>query len=271
MKVNWLLQTDVFDENLDELKKEIKNQGHKYTIVDYKPFSDNKEQLDLKFEGPVLFYGSINFGQQILRGTNWTPGVYCDSCKYDCSYYYLHLHDYLLNNDFSLLPFGFLEKNKFYYRHIYDDLVFVRPNSGTKSFTGQVVDVSERNFVNKLKAFGVKDEELILVSTPLHIKKEWRLIVTDKVITGSQYKDKFKHVESPELPERVVKFANNLLLKTKFRPEPIWTLDICESGDKLYVLEIGCFSCAGFYMSDVSKIVKEASTQAILTWKDIYE
>jgi hypothetical protein len=36
----------------------------------------------------------------------------------------------------------------------------------------------------------------------------------------------------------------------------MWTLDICEADGQLKVLEIGSFSCSGFYACDPEAIVK---------------
>jgi len=266
--VNWLLQTDIFDENLDELKSEIDKQRHVYDEVSYSPFVSGKDYIK-GYGGAVVFYGSLNFGQQILRETSWIPGVYCDLPQYLCTNYYPKLRDYLFNSDFCMLPLGCVDYSRV--EHLSDEgLVFVRPNDGFKSFTGQLVDLSDKNWLNQLKAFESDETSLVLISSPANIRREWRLVVTDKVISGSQYKEDGKIKESSDVPQEVIDYTNMVLKKTGFRPEPIWTMDVCECGDELSVLEIGCFSCAGLYASKLGPIVEEASRLAQQDWDEIY-
>lgn len=271
--MNWLLQSDVFDENLEELKEEIIKQGHNFKVVDYSPYESNKEYLRLfSKKDCVLFYGSLNFGHQILKEAPWIPGLFYTPENYLCSSYYPKLQDYLLNKDFMMLPYGCL-KDKLLFEHLTrDNHIFIRPDKGSKSFTGQVVDTDDwQKELNKLNAYSPYPDELVLLSSPTDIEREWRFIVSDKVVAWSQYKAKGEHKESEYAPTDVINFAEEVLRETKFRPDPLWTLDICQVGQKYYVLEVGCFSCAGLYKASVSRIVKEASKLAKLEWKDLYE
>ena len=54
-------------------------------------------------------------------------------------------------------------------------------------------------------------------------------------------------------------------VQVSWYPESVYTLDICESEGKLYVLELGSFSCAGEYACDLSAIVDFGAKAA---WED---
>jgi hypothetical protein len=58
----------------------------------------------------------------------------------------------------------------------------------------------------------------------------------------------------------------------EYNPDRAWTLDICmtEHGN-FYVLEVGCFSCAGLYAMNFETVVREISRIALEDWKEIYE
>lgn len=265
--MNWKIQTDVFEENQEGLVREIRKQGHNCDLIKYSPY----ERTELgSSNGPTIFYGSLNMAGQVIRETNWFPGVFYTSDRYNCDDYYPKLYPYLLNQDCMFLPYGLL-KNKDLFKHlIRDDHVFIRPNSGGKSFTGQVVPIDKwENTLRKLNAYSCFDNELVVLSSPANIKREWRLFVSDRVITGSQYKVNGKHEESEDLPEEVISYANSLITETGFRPDPVYTLDICESKD-LHVLEVNCFSCSGMYKSDKEKIVKEVSKEVTNEYESVY-
>lgn len=42
-------------------------------------------------------------------------------------------------------------------------------------------------------------------------------------------------------------------------PAPVFVLDVCELNGELYIMEIGDFHSAGWYLSDKQKIVKVVS------------
>ena len=69
-----------------------------------------------------------------------------------------------------------------------------------------------------------------------------------------------------------MKFAivKKIVLKD-WQPEIIYTIDICLSDKKLYVLELNAFSTSGLYVCDFKPIIKKASELAIMEWKEFHE
>jgi len=58
----------------------------------------------------------------------------------------------------------------------------------------------------------------------------------------------------------------------RYCPDRVWVCDICQTRLKYYyVLEIGCFSCAGLYAADMDIVAKEVSNAAYNEYKEIME
>lgn len=81
--------------------------------------------------------------------------------------------------------------------------LFIKPNNNEKTFHGEVLSLSKYN--DWLKYLDCNDptlDMLCLVSKPINIGWEWRLVVADKkVITGSQYRKIINGESSVEIEE----------------------------------------------------------------------
>lgn len=252
--MKWLLEEDIFEENLEELQKEIVKQGGSFEFTKYKPFDENLHIGSIyHFADNVFFYGTLNLCKIIQDNTCWT--TYCNFPAYECDFYYPRFGDHLVNQDFIILPFGSVTPRIF---DIFNKgVVFWRPCGGSKAFSGQCIGAN--SFENQYFAAkqDMKPEDLVLISSYKNVGKEWRLLVSgEKVVTGSQYKD-FGEFKTGPLPLNVIKYAQDLLPLVDYNPDPMWTLDICDYEDQLYVLEVGGSSCAGLYDSDMSKFVNK--------------
>jgi hypothetical protein len=126
------------------------------------------------------------------------------------------------------------------------------------------------------------------VSNAKNIKKEWRfVIVNNTVISGSLYRD---WTISPELlyhnsttrdiilknsksiieyctDDKAFKYANKIA--KMYNPDNAWTLDVTLTENNEYkVIELGCFSCAGMYGNNLTKIVEKISEDAENEWRN---
>jgi len=81
------------------------------------------------------------------------------------------------------------------------------------------------------------------------------------------YKDKGKSKLENKYPLNALMLAEQVA--SCYQPDPIWVCDICETYTGiLYLLEIGCFSCAGLYACDTDLIVEAVNESA---WKEYEE
>lgn len=274
MKPKWFFEKDVFEEGIDEIINAVVDQGMKYKFADYVPFGGGKYVDMFNAKDCVIFYGSLNLGNQLKREVPWIPGVYCDLPKFECTYYYPRLNKFLLNRDCVMLPFGSLLQSK---ENLFkwvgnNNSVFIRPSSGYKTFTGKVChyETFEKD-VEFLAFYDVPPETVVVVAEPQNILTEWRVVVVDsKIVACSTYKHEGKKDAKEQYPMDVLEFAKNVV--DCWQPESAWVLDVCRTKDlELSLVEINSFSCSGLYACDKSAIVKAVSALAIKEWDEVYE
>lgn len=276
-EVHWLIEEGPFEDDIDIFIAEIKKQGHNLQTIQYCPFESKNYRNLYPEDACVIFYGSINLARQLQRQTPWIPGPIVNFDNYKCSTYYAHWGSYLLNNEYTMLPYAELFRKR---HDLYKILgqkenelnLFIRPDDGCKSFGGHVI--SEKDFKIKGGPVGeyAKPETLIIASSPKTIQYEWRVVICDKkAISACQYKLYDKLNIDKKVPNKVYDKANEIA-SSEWQPDRMYVLDICsiDSGE-LKLIEANSFSCSGLYCCDPENIVKEASRVAVEEWKDIFE
>lgn len=258
--VKWLLE-DGFDDNIDKLEKEIRNQGFESCKLERKDFYDSIAISKLfDKHACVIYYGSLGVCYTINRHTSWTPGTYANFEALKCSIYYPIFGDFLLNEDYVIIPHADLYRKKDQLYNFFGkfDKIFMRPDKGTKSFTGQCVYYNDFDSVIDKDSMNT---DLCVISSPKEIYDEWRfLIVDNNVITGSKYSSDIKDDQDYFSASE---FVSKLLNSIKFCPDRAWTLDICKTPVGYKVIEANSFSCAGLYNMDLKKVVSEVSRVAL--------
>jgi hypothetical protein len=272
MKPKWLVETDVFDDNRDRLAEVVKRQGMDIEFATYIPSERDHGYLDLFDQNDcVLYYGSMNFAEQVQRESAWLPGVYFNRPAYECTHYYPKLGKYLLNSDYIIIPYGELHRQRdFLYEKLgRADRLFIRPNAGTKLFAGKVI---ERNRYEKdtdyLGFYGAESHDLCVVASPQNVEDEWRFVVADgRVLTGSRYIAGGKPDLSSDFPREAQELAEEVA-GAGYAPDRAWCLDICRTHSGIfYLMEIGPVACSDWYACDLAVIVRELSRIAREDWQ----
>lgn len=273
MKPKWLL-SNLGSEDVEPLRQAIKNQDLELVFVENHL---NNSFLDYFNEDDcVIYFGPLLLGSLIKHRAKWVPGVYYNIPQYKCTYYYPRLSQFLLNSDYIMMPYGELVRRKdFIYETLgVQDTVFIRPDSGSKSFTGTVFYKEEfENRLDKLCYGQLEPEELVVIATPQNLDGEWRLICVDgKIITGSQYKNKLGLKVKSYVPQEVWEYGQQVA-DASFNPDRAYCIDIGyrEHYNDYKLIEIGCFSCAGLYASNRDIIVEEVSRIALEEWQEYHE
>jgi hypothetical protein len=144
--------------------------------------------------------------------------------------------------------------------------VFARPTSVHKLFVGRLID--KMDFEAALAPTRYDPETRVVVAEPREIDREWRLIVAgDEIVSGSLYAENCVRSVSPGCPDEVCGFAREMLVSVRWRPDHLFMLDVCESGDKLRLVELNSFSCSWLYACDFASIVGAASRSAVRAWE----
>ena len=275
LDVKWLVEDFEGDGKLDPLIAEIKKQGMECDVVNYVPFQAGGYNK-FKDEDCVVFYGSLNLVRQLQREKPWIPGSYCNFNNLKCVTYYSHWGKYLLNHDYIMLPLlEFSRKRDYYYDKMgVDGCVFMRPDSGAKTFYGNVYPKDELDSEIKLMdgyAGLPLDEILVVTSCPKVIYKEWRIVVVDgEPISATQYKKDGKLNEKEGCDVDAWLLAQRIA-KEEWQPDRAYTLDICKSNGRYSLLEANSFSCSGLYDCPVGSIVREVSRVALEEWMEYNE
>ena len=71
---------------------------------------------------------------------------------------------------------------------------------------------------------------------------------------------------APDCPGEVRGFAEAMLGEVRWRPDPIFMLDVCESEGRLWLVELNSFSGSWLYQCDLEVVVAEASRLAARAW-----
>jgi hypothetical protein len=280
------LQNDIFKEDLNPLKEAILTSGAIFKEEPYVPFEhpdDAGRRLNqICWDGSkvppcVVFHGSIPFAQQIVRNVPVVPGAYYNSKNLECTSYYPYFSKYLLNVPYAMLPVGALLEDNPQRRFVFDtfgyaDTIFLRPNKGNKVFAGLTVSQDEitRELHYSITRSGVSTDELVLVSRPRRVSKEWRFVIADRqVITGSQYMVD-GHLEVSEDIGHVGELLQSMINNTQWEPERVYVVDVCECNGEKYIVELNSFSCSGLYACDKSKIVNAVNKAALADWKEVW-
>ena len=264
--VTWIIESGIFysdnnEDNTETLIKEIKAQGHQVARIDYTSvFLDYP--WDTKLEGPYIFLGSLQVARTLQRIDKFKDAVWCDLNAFDCRTYYPHYTGHLLNENHTMIHFQYLrgDKDWLYETFGQDDAIFIRPSSGNKVFSGQLV--YKENFEKDVDGFEFYEpnpESWIVISEPINIDIEYRFfVVNGKVITGSTYNT---HTNTQyQIINQGPPFREAQRFVDMWQPQGMFVIDLCrtKSGD-IKIVEINAFSCSGQYGCDLKKIVESAT------------
>lgn len=285
MKIKWVIESGkVEQENWNSIVAYLNETSRENVRVTYRPFTNNKVQTDFGDEDCVVGFGCLGLVRSIGQNNRWVPGVWCDWEKLKCSYYLSHWGKYSIHQDYGFYPLSEIWRRKdwlfekyasnIYHGHPH---IFVRPDDNFKSFNAELVAAEHwDSFRSQVECYQPSDHILCMVSSPVMIQSEWRLVIADgKVITGSQYRKTLNNSLSAEIEPGydplAAEFAEHIIAESGWQPHPVYVMDICKSGNGYKLVEIGSINSAGLYLCDIPTVVDTISSIAEREWKDIYE
>jgi hypothetical protein len=108
---------------------------------------------------------------------------------------------------------------------------------------------------------------LVVIAAPRELGREWRLVVVgDRVIAASRYAEGGSRSVEAGCPHVVRDFAAAILAEVRWRPDPIFMIDVAESDGRLWLVELNGFSCFWLYQCDLAEVVATASELAVREW-----
>lgn len=279
-KATWIVQSNLGnEEEKEKIKKACRRWGHEYKEVLAIPFSE--EVPDIGDVDIPIFYGSTKFIENLSKDERYEKFIFASKNKwkdFSCYAYLENYGNFFLNHKARMKPIRSWLKlwslESFRPGEHQDlDEVFIRPTQDNKRFNGQLVQVREarRILQNAVDNNWMNDADSVLVANPRNIQREWRLFMRDYTNENnseeydfgfcsfalSQYRENGRLKKDQGAPEAVVDFAR--VMANHWSPAPIFSLDVCESNGKLYVMECGSFHSSGFYDCDIEMFVHEVS------------
>jgi hypothetical protein len=177
-------------------------------------------------------------------GIIYTPEIFHHS------YYSSYIRNSILLNSHQIyLPFGHILTMKDELRSIFGDSVFIKPDSGSKAFTGFSCAIDKLEY--ELSA--VRQLEVVYPTTMCMIAKavelystEWRVwVVGGKISTYAPYS-----WETPTAGQAMPAAATDVVLAAISDMEIVddtFVVDVCSTQDSWKVVELNAMSTSGFY------------------------
>lgn len=222
-----------------------------YDIVKVLPFVEEIELKPYPKNLNVFGFGSLKLAR-LLKKYDFYPGIVINE-NFDYGVYSQHYKENLLNYDSRIV-------------NIFDDFEweyeqqFIRPCLDTKVFTGKVFDKNEWYvFIKRVKKNpqdfpSINNDTKIQISMPKKIFQEVRCWVVDgKIITSSIYRRGSFIVQCGKVDDAAIEFAQKMV--DEFQLADTFVIDVCETRNGWKIVECGCTSIAGFYDSDVQKLI----------------
>lgn len=250
MAVTWILESNVFAETcFDEMMDHLKERGLTHHVVRIIPFIHEIDGKTPVVDGPCVVYGSIGV-QKLAARHGWTPGVFPIPTEVEAQD---ALGDLYLNVD--AVRMNISEVNAYLANR--EGTVFIKPDTDTKEFAGQVIDAPVfGTWYDGMVDSGYLDgnDFPVVISTPKKLGCEWRVVVVDgKIVTSSLYRQ-YQMVKAerniiPEV-EAIVMEAHR-----RFQPADAYVIDVAQVGDDYRIIEYNTINSAGLYDCDARAVI----------------
>ena len=245
----YIVQQNTFkEENYDNIIIALERLELPYEIVDVFPYTDD---IDIKTDRTDIFpFGSLKLAR-ISNELGWKPGSQMND-NHDYLVYKDYYKENLLNYDSKIIKFG--DKDFFSV-----DPFFARPTKDTKVFTGAVFDMGtweemrDRKLTDGHSTILDKDTE-IQISSVKNIQQEIRFwIVKGEIVTASQYKLGKRACCDSNVDIAAYDYCKEMI--KLFQLNDAFVMDVCMVDYEYKIVECGCINCAGFYHSDLQKLI----------------
>lgn len=207
---------------------------------------------DVNPEGKVFVIGSMSM-HRVAKKKVWDPGVILIPSMEEVA---KHWGDCLLNANPTIGTIGELCAEA-----EFPEPMFIRPVDDSKAFNGTIMDYTEFREMQERLANVSSDmptcslDTRVIISPMKEICCEYRFFIVDgEPVTGSLYKRGGKVIYSNEI-DNALKFVKEFLEYSSWRPAKAFVLDVALVPTGYEIIEINNLNSAGFYASDVQKLV----------------
>ena len=240
-------------ENQNIIKDYFDSINRPYQLLN--KFDSLKYEIE-KFDKTDIIYGSL----YTLNKFNKKYQVnYYDLNKLKCSYYYSFYGKYLLNSDYLILPTKDVLRRKDWLFSVLgiDNTIYSRPDRPDKVYSGAPVTYEQFDTdMGYILSRGIRDDDLIIFSSPKNIINEYRcFIVNKKVITSSQYYKNGKLNINKKVPQEVINLAEEIAESHNLFD--CFVIDIGNTKTSGYkLIEVNAMPSSGLYGCDPKSLVE---------------
>jgi len=268
--VKWAISTEAFEKHgFPRIEDALKRNNIEYFQSEFNPNTREYSDIPYNTDECVVLYGPIKFIRTKNKG--YIPGAFGFKSDTNSSYYMSQIDtNHFFNDDAVYLPFGSILNKKDQLQKIFGKHIFIRPDSGFKTFTGFHVKIDdlEAELSSTLQISNPSPHEMCLVAKAKSILGEYRLVVCDgKVITGSQYRWDDKLDVRIDVHDEAWKFADKYVAKADWQLDSCYVVDIFLGEDGPKIGEFNSFASAGLYNCDINKIVNAVCNTAEKEWR----
>ena len=255
--MHWILQNNILNEDgHPRLVHTLETLGIAHSVHRIVPFTCELVPPPEITEKAVVCFGSYAM-LRVAQANAWSPGIFAlrDFTHEEVSG---HWAEHLLNASGRQTTF----RNVPQAPEFQEDGFFLRPATDEKFFAGMSTNAEEfrewwEQVVVQKADFGngLTPETPVLIAPLQRIHSEYRTWVIDgKVVTASSYKlNGVLHANLP-VDDDIVSFA--LDRAQEWSPSPAFCLDVARTPNGLRIVESNTINFAGFYNSNVAKIVE---------------
>lgn len=207
----------------------------------------------------LVIVGSIPFTRHFMRLHKGNcPGAYYDDERFRCSQYMHQLPaDWLLNEQHVFVPYAqLMRRYNWFFDLFQSDTLFIRPDSGAKTFTGLSVrrDQASQAFSALRQLTNVPSETLTLISRAVSVEVEYRFVIINrKVVAGSRYMVNGEIDISREV-DSVCQALAQQVANHAYQVDIAYTCDVAISNGRPKVVEFNAFSTSGLYGCDIKTV-----------------
>ena len=268
--MHWRLHKALMGDRLSEALAWIAAQGDSCEVVD-----GGRRDLPppQAVDGPALALTTL----VDARGLQWgaVPGVFWSRQTYELAHYLSMLPQDLpvLNREGAFLTVAMLEHPPYWL----GGKVFVRPNSGQKSFPGQVLQGADEkdwrlNWHIWKNTYHLAGDELCWCAPAKAMPPiEWRVwIVQGQIAAWSPYCWLGDPVPWAPLPEPVAVVAQTLA-RNSWQSDLAYVADFAEVDSKAWLLELNAASTSGLYRVPMQNLMPALRAAAIAAYAEVFE
>lgn len=267
--VFWLVHDGILRYDSQKLPDIVKAQGFNLQQFEWAP-GDPDIRVDLGAQNCVIMYGTKQFVDMINKSGPFQPGGLGNNSRTSATEYMSNLPlEWLLNRKGIFTTWcQFKERKDDWWQIFPGEKLFVRPNSGMKTFAGQTVSLEDWDedirTIDQLTS--VMPETLMMVAPINDLQGEFRFVVAEgEIIAGSEYRWDNKLDIRRDWPEECFELAQRVA-QHPWQVDIAYTCDVALTDDGPKVVELNGFCSAGLYACDMNKVVEGISRVAWREW-----